>query len=47
MLVDSRGGCRDKGGSILLVGENILLYKARSIISLDIEIIHWKIAIIV
>ena len=28
MLVDSRGGCGDKGGRELLVGENMLLCKA-------------------
>ncbi len=47
MLVDSRGGCGDKGGSVLLVGENMLLCKARSTMSLDMEIIHWKMAIMV
>ena len=30
MLVDLRGGCGDKEGRVLLVGENMLLCKARS-----------------
>lgn len=29
MLVDLRGGCGDKGGKVLLVGENMLLCKAK------------------
>jgi len=45
MLVDLRGGCGDKGGRVLLVGENVLLCKARSTVILDMEILHRKMAI--
>ena len=47
MLVDSRGGCGDKEGSVLLVGQNMLLCKARSTVILDMEILHRKMAIMV
>lgn len=47
MLVYLRGGCEDKGGMVLLVGENKLLCKARSTVILDMEILHRKMAIMV
>ena len=47
MLVDLRGGYRNKEDRVLLVSENMLLCKARSITILDIEILYWLMAIIV
>ena len=47
MLVDSRGGCGGKGGSVSLVGENILLCKARSTMIMGMEISHRQIVIMV
>jgi hypothetical protein len=47
MLVNLRGGCGDKGGRVLLVGENMLLCKARSTMILNMEILHRKMAIMV
>ena len=47
MLVDSRGGCGGKGGSLSLVGENMLLCKACSTVIMDIRILHREIVIMV
>ena len=47
MLVSSRGGCGGKGGSVLLVGENMLLCKACSTVIMDIQILYREIVIMV